>query len=467
MITKDTIVSFLSYGITVGISKFIGVLLLPLYTRYYSASDYGIIDTIQTIISIILIFGILQLETALQRYYYEVTEDTRKQIASTILLFITILSVILMVILQITAVPLSRLCFNSNQYGKELSIAAFIIPLINISTISFIIIRYMKKPLLFGLITLMQVLITTGSTMFFILYCNFGILSVFYGQLLGYIILVSVQIIYLHNFYTFTLNFQWLKCMFDFALPQFPARIGSTASAYSNRFIMLKILPLSSIGIYSIALKCASVISIVQMAFSMVWTPYMYEMLNMPEHKSVFKYYFKYVCLGIGFTILCITLFSKELIQLVASREFYEAYYYIGGLSLYMGLFIINEYLSIGPRVTKKTSYISYTYFITAVLNILLLSFLGSLLGLKGIVWSMIGTNVIMISLSWFVSEKLYPIGFSKLLFVFTLILEIGIIGITMYFEISFLYRIIVFILLLILISIIVKLFRIQDKIST
>ena len=422
---KELLISFLSYGVSSALSKFIGVLLLPIYTRYYSSADYGVIDMIQTIVLIVMVFGSLQLETSLQRFYYEVDEYTRRVMASTVLIFTTLLSLILMVLMQLFAVKISTICFHTGDYAISIIIASTIILLTNISVVSFIIIRFMKKPLLFAGMTLLQVCVTALSTLLFI-YSNQGILAVFYGQVLGYLVLIIFQLIYLRKFYIPVFDKGQLKILLDFALPQFPARLGSIASSYANRFIMLGMLSLSAIGLYSVALKCASAISILQAAFVMSWIPFFYEQLKNPNHKQIFRNMFKYVCYGLGVVVIFITLFSKEILELIASPEYLSAYTLVGGLSLYLSLFIIKEYIDIGPRVTKRTSFISYTFILTAILNFLLLYFFTPRIGLDGVVWSMIGTNIFLVISSWFISEKLYHIGFSKINFVFYLLITLS-----------------------------------------
>lgn len=67
---KDVII----YGIASNLSKFIGIFLIPIYTAYFSKEEYGSLDLISTIISFAAIFGMLQLESAIGRYYFEVEE---------------------------------------------------------------------------------------------------------------------------------------------------------------------------------------------------------------------------------------------------------------------------------------------------------------------------------------------------------------------------------------------------------
>jgi O-antigen/teichoic acid export membrane protein len=411
---------------------------------------------IQTTVSIVSIFGILQLETALQRFYYEIEEGKRKIIASTVLIFVSLISFFLMGILQILSPFISQKVTATQAYKWPICIGAILIPLNNISTISLIIIRYNKKPVIFAAITVLQIFITAGITIVSILF-NLGIISIFYGQVAGIFFSVCLGFIYLRKFYIKAFDIIALKQMFRYALPQFPARAGSVAHAYMNRFIMLDHLSIAAIGIYSVALRCASIISIVQAIFGLVWYPFMNEKINYPDHKELFKKYFKFICLVIGTMISLVILFSKEIISLVVSNEFKESSNYVGALALYMGLFVINDYVSIGPLIKKRTIFNTYIYAIVSLINFVTLLYFSSKFGLDGIVWSMVFSNIALVILSFFISEKLYYIGFSKAcLFVFILV-EIIISALTMYFDISITYRFLMFVIVCIILIIISK----------
>ena len=83
---KNTII------ITIGTvcTKLITFLLLPLYTHILSASEYGMVDLFNTIISFLLPIVSLQIEQAVFRNLLEVRDKAEQQkvIISTSLLFI-------------------------------------------------------------------------------------------------------------------------------------------------------------------------------------------------------------------------------------------------------------------------------------------------------------------------------------------------------------------------------------------
>jgi len=101
----------LVYGLGSGLKKFIGIFLLPFYTRALSPADYGILDSLATFtffISAIIGVGI---DSASGFYFFEVkTEKEKGQV-----LFTTF------ILRLLTAVPSLILSF----FSKNISIALF------------------------------------------------------------------------------------------------------------------------------------------------------------------------------------------------------------------------------------------------------------------------------------------------------------------------------------------------------
>ncbi|WP_194850509.1 lipopolysaccharide biosynthesis protein [Nonlabens antarcticus] len=408
---KQLLNSFLFYGVSTGLSRFISLILIPIYVRYFNTSEYGVIDIIQTVVSVIVIFGILQLETSIQRYYYETRGRYRKMMISTVCFTIFFISIVLVIVISIFSKLISTALFDIPSYSTEIIVASLIIPFLNITVIFFIVLRYLKKPVLFSVLILLQVVTSAGLTLLLVLKFDLGIKSVFLGQLAGYIIVAIVQLYVLRNNLVLQWNRKILKKMLVFAIPQFPARIGSASVTYLNRFVMLSLLTTSAIGIFSVALKFASVMQLLNISFSMAWIPFMYENLKKSDHKEIYKTVFEFVIQITFVVVFVVSLFSKEIIQLFTVEAYYDAAYLLPGLILYNALFIVKAITDIGIVITKKMIYISYVYFIGASVNVGFLYLGIYFFDLKGVVYSMLLTNIVIVFLGWFFSEKLYHIG--------------------------------------------------------
>ena len=88
---KNTFILFLGKFST----QFISFLLLPIYTYFLATSDYGMVDIIQTYISLLIPILTLRLDSAAFRFLVDVRnsrDDEKKIIISNILSILVILT---------------------------------------------------------------------------------------------------------------------------------------------------------------------------------------------------------------------------------------------------------------------------------------------------------------------------------------------------------------------------------------
>jgi O-antigen/teichoic acid export membrane protein len=410
---RELIKSFFSFGLATVIERVIAFLLLPIYTRYFTTAEFGVFDLITVVIGIVIIFAHLQLETSLQRYYFDYEGDEKNLFISTIVITMTILSVILTVILTLGATLISDLVLKNSQYSHLFKLAAVQIPFTNYSMLALVILRYEKKNKLFTIMIVAKMFVTVLFTLIFVAWLKMGLNGVFYAQLLGLIVSSILLFFSIRDFSTFKISNDLLKKAFAYAIPQFPARIGSVLLTYANRFFMVGYLTLSAIGIYSLSLKLASVLQIVYAAFVMAWAPFMFEQRKKDNHKEIFAKVLLLTASPLFLLVSIISIFSKELVYIAASPKFLTAHHYLGALCLYFALFIFKEIVDIGPKFTEKTKYLSYTFFLSVVVNFVSLYFSVKLYGVEGVVYSMLLTNAVLLVTSWIISNKLYYIPYN------------------------------------------------------
>ncbi|MDR6968285.1 O-antigen/teichoic acid export membrane protein [Flavobacterium arsenatis] len=441
--------SFLSFGLAVSIEKLLGFIVLPIYTTYFNTEEYGIIDLISTMMMVVVVFGILQLETSLQRYYYEFNESRKKLLISTIYFWIIVASVAVALVLYFFSGFLSFKLFGSSQYVVLIKLMSLQVPLQNLSVIGLVILRYERSNSKFLGVIITKVLTSLLAIYICVIYFEMGMRGVFIAQLSSIFCSTFLVTWFIRKYFVFKLP-KWVSAKsFRYALPMFPARVGSMILGQSNRFFILGFLSISAIGVYSVSIKLASIIQIFNMAFNMAWAPFMHQQFKNEQNKDVFSKAFIIVC-SVTFLCVClISLFSIEMVKILTASSFYESYRYVGGLTLFYALYIIKETVDIGPKLKEKTKYLSFTFFVSVIVNVISLYFLAQHYALIGVVIAMVVTNLVLVMLSWAVSNRLYYIPFSISIFIVLLIPAIVIALAIMMFEITFLYRLLIALLIL------------------
>lgn len=421
---KSFIKSFFIYGLASSVSKFIGVFLVPIYTRVFTKEEYGTLDLLVTLIAFFAILGMLQVESAVQRFYYEFkNQEERKKFLSTAFWIILVLSFLVVLLVQFFSVELSVLFFKNEEYAHYLKLMILIIPLTNLFAFLTILLRFLKQPFKYLIIVSVQLLVTVLLTIWLVVYIGVGLNGVLYGQIIGFLLPVILGFFWFKDFIFIIPSKKFLKRIINYSLPMVPSVASGWINNYANRFFMLSYLTLADIGIYSVSLKIAAVFNLFDAAFRMTWGPFLWETVTKENHIKILKQIPFVLMFGLSIGVMLIALWSKEITLLVSTNTFIKASKYLGYISLSFVLLVVLQTVNLGPAIIKKTKYNSYIAMFSASINVILLFVLVPELGLLGVALSLLISNIIRFVLSYIISEKLYVIGFPffKLISIFVI----------------------------------------------
>lgn len=408
----------LIYGLSSSVSRFFSLFLVPVYTRIFTPEEFGTMDLIATIVAFASIVGMMQLESAVSRYYYaEKNENERNAMISTALWTILFLSSLIFVLLALFSKSLTSLVFNTAQYANVLIIAGLTIPVSNLNSLYTVVIRFKKKPVHYLAFQSSQILLSICVTIWLVVYVKTGIVGVFAGQLAGFLLTAVAMSYYLRNHIKPIWQLIQLKRMLRYSLPLVPAVAGTWANSYINRFVMVGYLSVAEIGLYAVALKFASLFNLIGAAFRMAWGPFFWETFETNEnHRKVFRDIQRHVTFLIIGLVIVITLFSNEIILVFTTVDYVESARLLGLLALSMGISaIIVQTTGVGPGITKRTEYNTIIYFLSVAVNVGALFLLVPAFGLIAVPVSLLLGSLTLWITGWYNSERLYKIGFKKL----------------------------------------------------
>jgi O-antigen/teichoic acid export membrane protein len=316
-------------------------------------------------------------------------------------------------------------------------VAVLQIPMNNITMICLVMLRFEKKNIQFLTSVILKVTTSLLLIYIFLEIYDLGIMGTLWAYLLSSLISIVYLIFHVRRYVTVSFSEALLVKSLKYCLPQFPARIGNIALIYSNRVFMVGVLTISAIGIFSLSLKLASIVQLIYTAFVLAWTPFMFKKRLDADHKVVFKNVLNLASSLIFLLVVLVSLFVVYILEFFISEEFMDASKYVGALCMSFAIMIFREIVDIGPKYMEKTKFISYTFFCSLIVNILCLYFLIPLLGITGVVLSLIITNSSLLAFSWIISNWLYPIPFEYLKFIILAIPAYCISILTMYIDLN------------------------------
>lgn len=448
---KDLIKSFLVYGIGDAFSKLVPFLLLPFFTEVLVPSEYGILEIINTIILILAVLGRVQLDTSLQRFFYE--EKNQSKLVSTIFWAITLFSLVLGAIAFLFSYQLSILIFENPDYSLLIKMAAIVVFLMNVNSYFSIVCRYLNMPIYFTVITFLGVFLNGLLSLYLVYYLKIGLIGILYGQILGFGTTACLFMILCRKYIRFTFYKDIFNRSLKFAFPSFPAAILAVFNMHINKFVILYFLTYASIGVYSIALNIGSGVNIIVGAFSLVWYPFMYKNYDNTQGKKLIYDIYYLACFLIMIVIIIISCFVEDLLPfLIKNTAYYDSFYLVAAMSLCFFYRIIKYILDSSILIQKKTIYITYQYLATLFINILFLFVLINKLELLGVVIALILATITSLVISFIYMKKIKIFSFKASVLSYTLLSAVIVVFINLLYDFDFLYRLL-FVLMSIFIS--------------
>jgi len=198
---------------------------------------------------------------------------------------------------------------------------------------------------------------------------------------------------------------------------------------YADRYMLIRMASLKELGLYSVGVTIASVIVILTGGLRVAWMPIVYSSFREEESKQfyarIFDYFWPLVFLG----AIGISLFSKEILFILAPPSYLGAYTVVPIVVLGVVFFNSALFFSFGIGIAKKNKYRLYLGIIVAALNVGLNLLLIPSYGRVGAAIATLISSVGYAVISFLISQKLYYVGYDLKTFLKIFVVTAGIIS--------------------------------------
>jgi len=368
LILKDVLV----YGAGGLAVKLFGFLTLPIYTRIFVPSEYGIMSLVGTVVGVVNIFLGLGVLSGVQRYFFESEDrETKIKIISTGFWFL-LLWVLLVLILAISSAKyLSQFTLGAEQYAT-----LYVVALISAAVAALLnflqnILRIHFRPIKFSIISFLSGSLTVGFSLLLILKYGFGVLGFFLGSLIGFCVALLACFVMVFANIRFVFSSAFLKDVLKFAVPLVPAGLAYWIFNVSDRLLLGKLASLDQVGLYAIAVRLIIVMEFGRGAFGQAWSPRAYQIYTTDSrYPEIFGKMLLYVLVGFSFLAVGFTTFAREALMFLTTSAYFPAANAVGPLALGSVAYASTQVTALGISLKKKTKYLAYYAWITAVGNV-------------------------------------------------------------------------------------------------
>jgi O-antigen/teichoic acid export membrane protein len=417
------------YSIGNVLSNSIAFLLLPIYTRYLTPADYGMLEILSITGEAVIIFCGLGIGNGLVRsFLYEAGNlEQQKEAITTAYIFMGVSSVLTHGLLIISSQPLSLLLLGDSHFALFLLIS-FITGMLRAgSIIPFQLYRAELESVKYTIISAIQFAIVLIGNIYFIVFADLGILGILYGSLMGAIVIFPINLFLIRRYFVLKFSVAMLKKMLRFGLPLVPSIAALWIILSLDRYFLNHFSNAHELGLYAMGFRFAAILELIfRGPFDTNWPSIYFPLAKQPNAREQFSRILTYYLLVGLFLSLGLSLFAKPAIQIMTGPAFHGAYDIVPLLVLATLFRGVSSNVGIGIAIAGRTEYYVLTVGGAAVVNIGLNFLLIPAFGKMGAAFSTMIAFAFMAFISYAISQKLFSIQYEfgrigKLLVAFSL----------------------------------------------
>lgn len=374
------------YGTANFLSRALGLLLVPIYSRIFSPADFGVIDILLMLGTLINLVAPLEISQAVARFYAEAGSDEDRMGLMVVGWWYTVLSLSIIVLITFL--------FKSSLASVALDIQhAHVILWASFFYFAYGLYYYLSNQLRWRLMS-KQYTISIIITNVVVFLTTFYLLTVrelyfegYFGGLIAGHLAGVIYILWMQRDIRWQkINWAKLRPMIMFSIPLVLSSLGVFLSLYVDRIFIQRMLSLHEVGLYGIGYRFASVAGLIIVGFQSALTPLIYQHYREPETPRKLSRIFRFFCLIVLFVISGLILFSKEILIVFSTPSYYEGHSLIPIIAASIALSSMYIFAA-GLMIAKKTKIIMGISLLTAILNVL-----GNLILIP--VWGVLGAGV-------------------------------------------------------------------------
>ena len=366
-------------------------ILIPLYTRHFSLSDYGAFSLLMLLGTVFGGIFYLGVASALPRSYFDyVSAYDRKVTFSTSFYLLCLGGAAQIAIAFIAQEQLSALLLSSIEYSDMVFLTLVSSACTFISYLFYTYMRLKRRSYQVIIFSLGTLTASTLTVYYFVAVLDEGVLGAIKGQLFVQIGLLLIMVImFARETLILAFNIHEARIQLVFGAGVVLSTFAGLSNQWVGQFFIEKYLTLSDVGTFALGAKLASLINIVLvMPMIQIWNPMMMEYRSSVTIKELFSaVLFLYIFIGV-FIVLSTTLFIAELLPVVIGQNDYLGSTRIIPVIMF-GILIYGtvNIFSAGLLYERKTFKMALSHYVGAVTNVALCYFLVPLYGIWAVVF--------------------------------------------------------------------------------
>lgn len=412
------------YGLSTIVGRSLNFLLVPLYTSFFTPTDYGIISQLYALVAFLMVFLTFGMETAYFRFIQD-APDKQYVYRNSFLTVLGLNALFFVIILIFQNYFANLLLIEENEY---ITVMAAIVCIDAIASMPLARLRAEDKARQFALIQFASIGVNIGLNLLFMFFFfdkdrpGEGVLFILLANLFSS--LVKPVMMY-KDFIRINWHFDWqlFGKMLKYAFPIVIAGFAFIINEMIDRIMLKQILTDlphhtvktadAQIGIYSACYKLAMLVSILLQAYRYAAEPFFFNQSKNADRNKIYirlmNYFVAVMCLAFLGISLNIDIFK----YFVSNNEYWVGLHIVPILlmaNVFLGIYI-NQ--SIWYKLSDQTKFGAYIAFGGALLTIAINYLFIPEYEYEASAWATLIVYGAMMVASYLLGQKYFPIRYN------------------------------------------------------
>lgn len=429
-----------------------GFILLPLYTKYLTPKEYGIVEAMITLGVVMSIFFSMATERSLFRLYYDYSQEEmkKKMVGNTVLLIFGSSTIILILVFLLS--PYISMIYSDIEFNPYFVYAIITAYFTALAFIPQTLYQVQENALGFFIITALSFFVGIAFILYFLVIEKEGVIGLLKGKMIASIVMIPIYIYIINKNALLKLDMGMIKNILAFSLPMLPALLTSWVMNMSNRVFIEQYFTLEEVGLFSIAFKINNVATILLGALFTAYNPMFYRLANQKNQeqaKAEIKKLNNLFAILILLVCFVIALFSEEIVSAFLNVRYLASARYIPIMLFSTVLIQITGVYNLMIYQYKKSNVIMMIYIFTAIISVVLNFLVVPKYSSFGAAWVTVITSTVILILTVFYAKKSYYIPLQKNFIILSLLMGGGVLVFDYFIDKSMIYLVLKIIFIL------------------
>lgn len=361
------------------VPKALSFFLVPLYTSILTTAQYGVADLISTTVMLLVPIFTLDIQDAAMRFALDKHCDNRAVFTvgvKTVGIGTCLVSLLLFAV-SLLGIP--------GFDGEYLFFTAIMFFATAGSNVLSLFCRGIDKVKTVVVSSILNSVIALTCNIVFLAVLGWGLTGYLLANTLGSLVAIVYMLVAarLYRYVDLKTDTELRNAMFRYSFPLIFSVVAWWVNSASDRYILTLICGVGVSGIYAVAYKIPSILSMFGNVFSQAWSISAIREFDSKDKDGFFGTTFSLMSFAMTLTCSVIMIANIPIASFLYAKDFFEAWRFVPPLLLAVVFDILCQFIGGVFTATKDTKTLSCTTVagaaLNVVLNLLLIPYLGAM----------------------------------------------------------------------------------------